>query len=106
MTEEEELRFILEEYARLEAAEKRGCTMPDNEIKLIIDLYETIGVSGGRDEILGQIARDECSCYLTKNKGRDGKEYWSYLDEGHEGAVRISDGEIITDEEELEKLFY
>lgn len=44
--------------------------------------------------------------YLTINKGKDGQDYLYYLDGNKEGALNIATGKIITDLEELERIFY
>ena len=44
--------------------------------------------------------------YLTINKGKDGQDYLYYLDESKDVALNIATGKIITDLEELERLFY
>ena len=44
--------------------------------------------------------------YLTINKGKDGQDYLYYLDESKDVALNIATGKIITDLEELERIFY
>lgn len=44
--------------------------------------------------------------YLTINTGRDGKDYIWYLDDKKNAAINLSNGEIIDNEQEIEKLFY
>lgn len=71
------------------------------------ELYEDLGIAD-RDEkdLRERIAIDEKYGYLTENRGRDGNYYYVYFDEVHEGAISLENGKVISDEKELEKLFY
>ena len=71
------------------------------------ELYESLGIADTDEKDLRErIASDEEHGYLTENRGRDGNDYYTYFDGVHEGAYRINDGEVVSDEYELEKLFY
>lgn len=66
--------------------------------KLIALLYNWLGLDAGNaqnDMVLG---------YLTRNTGRDGKEYYWY-DDGVLCAVIDMSGNIIDDETTIEELF-
>jgi hypothetical protein len=43
--------------------------------------------------------------YLTENKGRNGRTYYWYLDEVRCALIDVETGEIIDDEEFIEKQF-
>lgn len=82
-------------------------TFPVEEIPLIVELYDSLCLTHCTEkELLESILNDYKHDYLTKNKGRDGRYYWWYLDETKNAAIRVPDGELISDEKELEKLFY
>ena len=63
-------------------------------------LYNHLGLN--TDNLPEDLAND----YLTENRGRDGQDYLWYFDGATGGAINTTTGEIITDEAELEKLFY
>ena len=52
------------------------------------------------------IPEDIDNDYLTINEARDGQDYLYYLDDNKEVALNIETGKIITDLEELERIFY
>ena len=43
--------------------------------------------------------------FLTENTGRDGKDYYWYLDDNRDVAIREEDGAIIDDQETINELF-
>ena len=72
----------------------------EREMELLTKLYNYI--SHSLESVDNDIEHD----YITCNVGRDGKDYFWYLDEFTSVAIRVEDGEIVDDEVELEKLFY
>lgn len=57
----------------------------------------------GRD--FANIQTDMDCDFLTENTGRDGKDYYWYLDDNRDVAIREEDGAIIDDQETIKELF-
>lgn len=56
-------------------------------------------------DIINSLAEDISAGYLTENNGRDGNEYLWYYDGATSAAVNADSGDIVTDEETLDRLF-
>ena len=91
--------FRINEY--LYRASKEYFIDDEDTKAVIIKLYNHVGIPTEEDSII----EDEENSYLTLNVGRDGKDYFWYVDENHSVAINIETKEIIDEEEQLDKLF-
>ena len=73
----------------------------ERDFEIIKKLYDYLNLN------IESVENDYAHDYLTLNKGRDGKDYYWYLDteNNKEGIIRIEDNEIITDKKVIEDLF-
>lgn len=65
-------------------------------------LYDYMGLTYNKC----MIESDLLNGYLTFNEGFDGNDYIWYMDESHYAAIRESDGEIISNPDKLDELFF
>lgn len=56
-------------------------------------------------DIICSLAEDVKTGYLTENNGRDGYEYIYFYDGSLCAAVKVDTGDIVTEDEELDRLF-
>lgn len=75
-------------------------TYSTQEIRAFITLYRELGLD------ITSLPTDLEHDYLTVNDGTDGNTYAWFFSASDEGAINIETGQVVTDAEQLEQLFY